>query len=116
MIVLLVDDELDILEAYPDFMPDFTWRTACRFDDALRIIETEKIDDRSYATDLLHTLHFSHKYPIFYEKLKQTKHLNYNRAVVAESVRALYSLELYHAQGRGFESGRYLFRRLNKSN
>lgn len=44
MIVLLVDDELDILEAYPDLMPDFTWRTACSFDDALRIIETEKID------------------------------------------------------------------------
>ena len=29
--------------------------------------------------------------------------------MVAESVSALYSLERYHTQGRGFESGRYLF-------
>ena len=35
-----------------------------------------------------------------------------DRAVVAESVSALYSLERYHTQGRGFESGRYLFSKI----
>ena len=44
MIVLLVDDDLDLLEMIPELIEDYNWIMVSNYEDALKVLETQKID------------------------------------------------------------------------